>query len=125
MEGFEDPLNRRCFPWGREDRELTDFYRRLGKIKTAEKALREGEIRLEFADDEILCFVREWEGERICVAVNRAGEAYPLPEGQMLIGEQCASGVLSAGGFAVLRMSAPPCRGINAVRRNQKITGEC
>lgn len=123
LEGFEDPLNRRCFPWGREDRELTDFYRRLGKIKTAEKALREGEIRLEFADDEILCFVREWEGERICVAVNRAGEAYPLPEGQMLIGEQCASGVLSAGGFAVLRMSAPPCRGDQCCAAKSKNNG--
>ena len=29
MEGFEDPFNRQTYPWGREDRELLDWFRAL------------------------------------------------------------------------------------------------
>lgn len=33
LEGFEDPLNRRGFPWGREDEELLAWYRALGALR--------------------------------------------------------------------------------------------
>ena len=33
MEGFEDPFNRRTFPWGNEDKELTDWFARLGNLR--------------------------------------------------------------------------------------------
>ena len=30
MEGYGDPFNRGCYPWGQEDRELLAWYHRLG-----------------------------------------------------------------------------------------------
>ncbi len=33
MEGYKDPFNRGFFPWGKENEELTEFYRSLGKIR--------------------------------------------------------------------------------------------
>ncbi len=33
MSGFEDPLNRRGYPWGREDNELLNWYRTLGLLR--------------------------------------------------------------------------------------------
>ena len=32
VEGLGDPFNRVTYPWGREDKELTEFYREIGKI---------------------------------------------------------------------------------------------
>ncbi|MFQ9917892.1 MAG: hypothetical protein ACLRWQ_17335 [Flavonifractor plautii] len=31
MEGFEDPFNRRTYPWGREDGELLEWYTAPGR----------------------------------------------------------------------------------------------
>ncbi len=33
MEGYKDPFNRGYFPWGKENEDLTEFYRSLGKIR--------------------------------------------------------------------------------------------
>lgn len=35
IQGFEDPMNRATYPWGREDKCLLDHYRRLGELRTA------------------------------------------------------------------------------------------
>lgn len=31
--GFSDPWNRRCYPWGKEDRKLIQFFQKLGKLR--------------------------------------------------------------------------------------------
>lgn len=33
LEGYRDPFNRACYPWGREDQDLLDWYRQLGKMR--------------------------------------------------------------------------------------------
>lgn len=33
IEGYGDPFNRGTFPWGNEDRELTEFFASLGKLR--------------------------------------------------------------------------------------------
>ncbi|MBO5339961.1 MAG: alpha-glucosidase C-terminal domain-containing protein [Oscillospiraceae bacterium] len=73
MEGFEDPFNRRTFPWGSEDRELTDWFAALGNLRKKKPALRRGDIRWLAARDGLLAFVRETEGEHVLCACN-AGE---------------------------------------------------
>lgn len=47
LQGFKDPLNRRPYPWGREDAELLAHYRLLGKIRTDDRPefLKRAEIR--------------------------------------------------------------------------------
>ncbi|MBE6637996.1 MAG: glycoside hydrolase family 13 protein [Ruminococcaceae bacterium] len=42
MEGYEDPFNRRPYPWGREDGELLAFYRQMGKIRLDLPLLADG-----------------------------------------------------------------------------------
>ncbi|MCL2083827.1 MAG: glycoside hydrolase family 13 protein [Oscillospiraceae bacterium] len=71
MEGFEDPFNRRCYPWGREDKELLDWYTRLGAARRASAALRYGGIRWLCAEGGLLVFERALGGERVVAAVNR------------------------------------------------------
>ena len=42
MTGGKDPFNRACFPWGKEDEDLTAYFRTLGAIRAAHTVLREG-----------------------------------------------------------------------------------
>ncbi|MDD3946260.1 MAG: glycoside hydrolase family 13 protein [Clostridia bacterium] len=39
LQGYEDPMNRRPYPWGAEDAETLDFYRKLGGIRKTNRPL--------------------------------------------------------------------------------------
>lgn len=43
VEGYRDPLNRRTYPWGSEDKELIEWYRLLAGIRNKHACLRTGE----------------------------------------------------------------------------------
>ncbi|MCQ2439978.1 MAG: glycoside hydrolase family 13 protein [Oscillospiraceae bacterium] len=71
MLGGADPYNRGSFPWGREDAELTEHYRRLGVWYRAHPCLREGECSLRAEDEDTLVLTRWDETERITLSANR------------------------------------------------------
>ncbi|MGI5962279.1 MAG: glycoside hydrolase family 13 protein [Lawsonibacter sp.] len=83
MEGFEDPFNRQAYPWGKEDRELVDWFKALGALRRNHPALRRGDIRYVAGQGPVLAFLRTGEGEQVLCACN-AGEA---PETFSLSGE--------------------------------------
>lgn len=70
MEGFEDPMNRRTFPWGRENQELQTLFKALGALREARPSLRQGDIRYIGAEGAILVFERTLNGERTVIALN-------------------------------------------------------
>ena len=39
MEGYRDPFNRCCYPWGKEEKDLVEFHARLGKLRAECSAL--------------------------------------------------------------------------------------
>ena len=81
MEGFEDPFNRRPYPWGREDGELLGWFKQLGALRKDHPALRRGTIRYVAADGSLLAFARADDGEEVLCVCN-AGDApvtLPLP----------------------------------------------
>ena len=49
-EGYADPFNRTCFPWGHENSELTDWYRTLIHIRRAHSVYERGRYRTAAAD---------------------------------------------------------------------------
>ncbi len=59
MEGFEDPFNRRFFPWGREDRALLTHYRMLGEMRKALPVFKTGRYRCVFAEGGVFAFTRK------------------------------------------------------------------
>lgn len=69
MEGCEDPFNRRCFPWGNEDVDLTEFYCALGNLRKLPQ-LTEGDITDVAADGKCFAFTR---GGNVRIVAN-AGE---------------------------------------------------
>ena len=54
MEGFEDPFNRRTYPWGREDRQLRAYFARLGGLRRRYTALQRGSISYLYTAGSIL-----------------------------------------------------------------------
>ncbi len=51
LTGFDDPDDRRPYPWGREDLELRDWYRTLAQLRATNEALREGDLEFLLTDD--------------------------------------------------------------------------
>ncbi len=86
MEGHKDPFNRRTYPWGHEDRELVQHYRRLGQLKKENPALRLGDIQFFQAGDKHLGFTRSYEGKTLRVYCNRSADAWEIPAGKLLLG---------------------------------------
>lgn len=75
MQGYEDPFNRRPYPWGKEDGEILRFYQTLCAIRAQSTALSRGELRFLQADGALLVFERETEEEWYVIAVNRGAHA--------------------------------------------------
>lgn len=72
VQGFEDPFNRRTYPWGGEDGSLLEFYQKLTAVRTAHSALVDGELNfLPAMGDSLLVYERVDAQEHIFVAVNR------------------------------------------------------
>ncbi|MBQ2854444.1 MAG: glycoside hydrolase family 13 protein [Oscillospiraceae bacterium] len=86
MEGYKDPFNRRTYPWGREDWEMLNHFKRLGKLRRDHEALRLGDIRFFEAEDKHLGFVRTYGGKSVKIYVNRSGDPWDIPAGSVTFG---------------------------------------
>ena len=86
MEGFEDPFNRRTFPWGWEDGELINWFTALGQARKTLQPLRKGDLRWLTTLDRAVAFSRTWEGETLIAAVNGGDHdaMLDLPNGEHL-----------------------------------------
>ncbi len=89
MQGFEDPLNRGTYPWGREDTGLLDFFRALGRLRKERRSLQSGSLTYIYAQGGGLVITREHEGETTMVALNAGDEALtltlPWPRGTAVV----------------------------------------
>ena len=46
MQGYKDPFNRCCYPWGNENTELLEWYKKLGEIRRANKCFVDGKLEI-------------------------------------------------------------------------------
>jgi len=70
MQGFTDPFNRGCYPWGKENNELLSFARMLGRIRATSPALAKGELRFVASPAETVAFLRRDRLHKTFVCVN-------------------------------------------------------
>lgn len=79
MQGYSDPLNRLPFPWGREDAELTAFYRKIGGIRRDwSSVFADGLFSLVYADADVACLLREKDGTRLVGVLNRGEKSHRI-----------------------------------------------
>ena len=72
VEGYRDPFNRTCYPWGQEDNELINLFCALGKLRATVDAFREGSFVPIQASEEFVVFDRCGKENAIRCAVNRS-----------------------------------------------------
>ena len=78
MRGGRDPKNRATYPWGKEDKEILDYYRKLTSLRRDLDILKKGSLSFIETDEDIAAFEREYQGEKLITVVNRSYEAKRL-----------------------------------------------
>lgn len=71
LEGYGDPFNRACYPWGKEVHCLLSWYRQLGRIRKLCPALKDGDFIPIHAKGGVLAYARKKGGDGIFIEVNR------------------------------------------------------
>lgn len=70
MTGMSDPLNRGTFPWGREDKALTEQVRALMRLHTRSDAIQNGSVRIAAIGRQTLGIIRESAAETLILLAN-------------------------------------------------------
>ena len=70
-QGWADPFCRGCYPWGNEDLELLEHYKKLGKMRTNTKVFKDGVYNTYKARLGIYSFTRTSKTQEVLVTVNR------------------------------------------------------
>ena len=107
MERYLDPFNRRPYPWGREDWEFIEHFKRLGQLRKDYPALRLGDISFFEAGDKHIGFSRSYQGKTLRIYVNRSGDSWDISSGAIVLGynlQLVAKDTLTLGprGFVIL-----------------------
>ena len=113
VQGYEDPLNRRTYPWGQEDERLLAWYRKLGALRCSRPSLQQGGISYPLAAGGGLA-VRRCCGSEVTVAVMNAGaeslEVHLPWSGTIATDAMTGQQFLTEGD--VLRLSLPGISGV-------------
>lgn len=74
MEGYEDPFNRRTFPWQALDETILSLYKRMIKLRKDNRVLVTGEFEILYSYKSCLAFARYDKEKFLAVAVNMGSE---------------------------------------------------
>ena len=72
VEGYSDPFNRRTFPWGFEDREILEYYKKCGMLRMENAAFCDGDFYVLHLDDDLFIFERKKDKERFLIVYNNS-----------------------------------------------------
>ena len=106
LEGFGDPFCRQCYPWGKEDRDLVEFYRQLGNLRGDETFVDSEVCNITF-NCGVFGFERQKDDVKYKIFVN--ADKYPKQVGifddyDAVIGGVDQNGYIAPFGYAVLRI---------------------
>jgi len=98
MEGYHDPFCRRPYPWGREDKALLAYYKKLGRIRLENPVLADGDFGIVKQAPHAIAFSRKNEKGHITVAANCGAEPFtvtlPGPATDLLSGKRARGTVM-------------------------------
>lgn len=73
LQGFDDPINRRPYPWGSEDEEILDHYKKLGRIRRENRAVFSGGFNMR-DENGLVAYERAGGDDEILIAVNAGAD---------------------------------------------------
>jgi len=74
LAGWTDPDNRRTFPWGNEDKVLTNLHKSLTAIRKNYPVVRHGSVEFLWMERDFISYGRWDEKQRIIVAINNGSK---------------------------------------------------
>lgn len=83
MEGYKDPFNRGCFPWGKENKELIAWHRDLAALRKRCTALHNGAMLDAFSHGRQISYIRHDDKTALFCAFNAESKdvAIDIPPG--------------------------------------------
>jgi glycosidase len=77
MLGGRDPDCRRAFPWdeGAWDTNTLAYFNKCIALRRQYRALRDGSFRVVYAEGKCVAYLREWDDEKLIVAINSGAAA--------------------------------------------------
>lgn len=73
LQGFDDPINRRPYPWGSEDKEILAHYKKLGRIRRENRAVFSGGCNMR-DENGLVAYERAGGDDEILIAVNAGAD---------------------------------------------------
>lgn len=73
LQGFDDPINRRPYPWGSEDKEILAHYKKLGRIRRENRAVFSGGFNMR-DENGLVAYERASGDDEILIAVNAGAD---------------------------------------------------
>jgi len=78
MEGWKDPFNRICFPWGNENNVILGHYRFLSKLRRSSPIFIDGKYKCISHDTDVFIFERFNATEKIIICINQSEKPITL-----------------------------------------------
>jgi len=75
IEGTKDPYCRATYPWGKEDEELVEWYKKLGVLRS-NKIFDGGSLKIIYAENSVVVYEREKGANKAIVVVNKSDEDF-------------------------------------------------
>ena len=75
VQGIGNLLNRATYPWGHEDKELLEFYKKLIKSRKSEEFLRKADTRILKIDQNQFVFERYDDNNQVIVIASRVNDS--------------------------------------------------
>ncbi|MDO4804544.1 MAG: glycoside hydrolase family 13 protein [Lachnospiraceae bacterium] len=76
--GFTDPDNRRTYPWGREDKEMLEFYQAAIQMHKEHKTLRNGSLKFLGCGYQYISYGRFSDKDQFVIVANSGYEPVPV-----------------------------------------------
>lgn len=112
LTGYGDPFCRAGYPWGRENGELIDFYKKLGQFRRSSPVFASGDFIPVYAQSAVFAFIRKKGKRAVLTAVNsgNASAEIEIPSeycgAKPVFGGKAENGKLKieSRGFAILAL---------------------
>ena len=78
MQGLNNLANRRPYPYGREDKELLEYFRKLGQYRLSQPFLRKADSNIIELKSDLVSFERTSDDEKLFVAINNSNDEKEL-----------------------------------------------
>ncbi len=107
LEGYSDPFNRMPYPWGKEDKDLLEHYKAVGRLRRNNSVYKDGAFRLLRLNEDILVFERLTGTYAYITVLNNSSSeidlSFTAPVKPLLISNGTASFTLSSNAVGVFK----------------------